>query len=293
MALRLAFAVMANVNADVLIIDEALAVGDAFFTQKCMRFLRDFIERNTVIFVSHDTNAVCGLCNSAILMEKGHISLAGGPKEFSQKYLEDLYAETQGREQVEAARNAEAKDDAPAAAPKWHEMNVWRDMRQDIFNGSNLRNDLEIFKFEPASKGFGTGKASISDVRMTNEAGEAYTWIVGGEIIYLRVMVTAHERIERPIVGFLVCNRTGQPLFGDNTCITYAEKPVPLNAGETLDTCFEFPMPILPPGEYYITVAVADGTQQNHVQHEWRHEAITFVSHTTSVSAGLVGVAHA
>lgn len=289
MVVRLAFAVMANVNADVLIIDEALAVGDAFFTQKCMRFLRDFIEHKTVIFVSHDTNAVCSLCNRAILMEKGRITLAGTPKDVSQKYLEEIYAEAQGREQVEAVRHVseERTLELPQAAELSHE---WRDMRLDLFNGSTLRNDIEVFKFEYSDKCFGTGKAVIADVRMTNEAGAPYTWIVGGEKVFLRVRIKALDRIERPIVGFLVNNRTGQPLFGDNTFITYADKPMALDNGDILDTCFEFPMPILQAGEYYVTVSIAEGTQQNHVQHEWRHEAITFVSHSTSLATGMVGV---
>ena len=70
MYVRLAFAVVAHVDADVLIIDEALAVGDAFFTQKCMRFLRSFMSRGTVLFVSHDTGSVRNLCNRAIWLEK-------------------------------------------------------------------------------------------------------------------------------------------------------------------------------------------------------------------------------
>jgi len=66
MMVRLAFAVIAHVDADILVIDEALAVGDAFFTQKCMRFLRAFMKTGTVLFVSHDTGSVRNLCARAI-----------------------------------------------------------------------------------------------------------------------------------------------------------------------------------------------------------------------------------
>ncbi len=71
MAMRLAFSVMAHVDADILIIDEALAVGDAFFTQKCMRYLREFKERGTLLFVSHDSSAVTGLCERAVWLDRG------------------------------------------------------------------------------------------------------------------------------------------------------------------------------------------------------------------------------
>ena len=71
MIVRLAFAVITNVDAEVLIIDEALAVGDAYFTQKCMRFIQRFRKRGTVVFVSHDPVAVMSLCDKAILIERG------------------------------------------------------------------------------------------------------------------------------------------------------------------------------------------------------------------------------
>ena len=87
MVVRLAFAVVAHVDADVLIVDEALSVGDAFFTQKCMRFLRRFMKDNTVLFVSHDVAAVNSLCNRAVLLEQGTIKALGNPKDITEQYL--------------------------------------------------------------------------------------------------------------------------------------------------------------------------------------------------------------
>jgi lipopolysaccharide transport system ATP-binding protein len=75
MMLRLAFAVIAHVDAEILVIDEALAVGDAFFTQKCMRFLRTFMKTGTVLFVSHDTGSIRNLCSKAIWLEKGIVRI--------------------------------------------------------------------------------------------------------------------------------------------------------------------------------------------------------------------------
>ena len=91
MVVRLAFAVIAYVDADILIVDEALAVGDAFFVQKCMRFLREFMTRGTILFVSHDTGTVVNLCNQAVLLQKGNIKVKGSPKEVSEIYLADFY----------------------------------------------------------------------------------------------------------------------------------------------------------------------------------------------------------
>ena len=97
MVVWLAFSVIAHVDADVLIIDEALAVGDALFTQKCMRFLRNFMANHTVLFVSHDIAAVNSLCQRAILLSDGKMHMIGSAKEVTEKYLEMLFEGVQGK----------------------------------------------------------------------------------------------------------------------------------------------------------------------------------------------------
>ncbi|REN14078.1 ABC transporter ATP-binding protein, partial [Mycobacterium tuberculosis] len=79
MFVRLAFAVIAHVDADILVIDEALSVGDAFFVQKCMRFLRTFMQNGTVVFVSHDTAAVINLCDRVVWLSHGKVVADGPP----------------------------------------------------------------------------------------------------------------------------------------------------------------------------------------------------------------------
>src|SRR3546814_7896174 len=95
MMVRLAFAVIAHVDADILVVDEALAVGDAFFTQKCMRFLRGFMKTGTILFVSHDTGAVVNLCSEAILLNRGQVMATGSPKNVIERYLATLYEAAQ------------------------------------------------------------------------------------------------------------------------------------------------------------------------------------------------------
>ena len=96
MMVRLAFSVIAHVGADILVIDEALAVGDTFFTQKCMRFLRLFMKTGTILFVSHDTGSVRSLCNKAIWLDNGMLYMQGTPKDVSERYLEAYFEEQQG-----------------------------------------------------------------------------------------------------------------------------------------------------------------------------------------------------
>lgn len=104
MVVRLAFAVIAHVDADILVIDEALAVGDAFFVQKCMRFLRRFMEHGTILFVSHDTSAVINLCNHAIWLANGKIRFQGSSKDASERYLAAMFESEQQGEPAQAPK---------------------------------------------------------------------------------------------------------------------------------------------------------------------------------------------
>lgn len=287
MVVRLAFSVVAHVDADVLIIDEALSVGDAFFTQKCMRFLRRFIAERTALFVSHDTAAVNGLCNRAILMQSGRIKQVGSPKEVTETYLKDMYEAHQGASTAEEQTPAEL---LPKAADSPLAPEDFRDMRADFINASNLRNDIQIFAFNESSAAFGKKGVTLTGAVLLDAEGQPLSWVVGGEPVSLRITAQAHKDIFSPIIGFLLKNRLGQHIFGDNTFLTYRENPVLLRAGQQATATFSFIMPILEVGDYSFAIAVAEGTQQEHIQHDWKHDALLLRSTTTSCHTGMVGI---
>jgi len=281
MYVRLAFAVVAHVDADILVVDEALAVGDAFFTQKCMRFLRRFRERGTILFVSHDSSAVVNLCDRAIWLDQGKMRLSGDAKTVCERYLAAYY--NPAAEAIEMA--------VDVLPPARHEpLPPSRDQRLDWINASPLRNDIEVFSFDAGAEHFGTGAAKISAVNLLDAAGAPLSWVVGGEMVEVRV--AAHTRVDlaRPIVGFLLKDRLGQSLFGDNTFLSHQFEPVPTPAGGMLQASFRFQMPILPPGDYSLCAALSDGTQDHHVVHQWIHDALILKSHSSSVTTGLMGV---
>ncbi|WP_341884219.1 ABC transporter ATP-binding protein [Synechococcus sp. UW140] len=280
MMVRLAFAVIAHVNADVLVIDEALAVGDAFFTQKCMRFLRDFMKNGTVLFVSHDTVSVKNLCTHAVWLEKGNILRKGSPREVCELYLEAFYEAQQGKSSTTTLRASKKSSSPPPQ----------KDQRLEFINMSNLRNDLKIFKFDEDNASFGKGGAQITNVEFYDNNKAPLIWIVGGEEVTLSIHAIAHERLASPIIGFYIKDRLGQTLFGDNTYLSYREEPIACEKESQIVAEFTFAMPILPTGDYSINAAIANGTQEEHVQHHWIHEAILFKSECSSVSTGIVGI---
>ena len=286
MMVRLAFAVIAHVDADILVIDEALAVGDVFFTQKCMRFLRGFMERGTVLFVSHDTAAVKNLCNHAIWLDAGRVRESGTPKDVSEHYLQAYY-EAQQSEATPVIDVVAVTAQARLSLPEQGH----QDQRQPFLNASNLRNDLRLFAFSPDAPSFGQGGSKVLAVQLCNADGLPLSWSVGGEYVVLQIDILALQDLLQPIVGFVVKDRLGQTLFGDNSYLTYADEPQSCLTGQLLRASFSFQMPRLPVGDYSITIAIADGTQQEHVQHQWIFDALRFRSESTSASAGLVGIA--
>ena len=281
MVVRLAFAVVAHVDADILVVDEALSVGDVFFVQKCMRFLRRFMKTGTVLFVSHDTSAVLNLCRKAIWLQDGVVMTKGEPKEITERYLEKLYESQQGESVV--------RDNLDLDLCDTHEKQP-RDMRMDFINQTTLRNDIELFPFSRDAPSFGNGCARITNVQLFDVDGNSLAWVVGGEKVRLSIFCAANESILAPIIGFQVKDRLGQVVFADNTYISYAHDPASVKAGEKIDACFDFIMPLLPTGDYTISVAIAQGTQEEHIQHQWIHDALAFKVHSTSVCHGLIGV---
>ncbi len=279
MYVRLAFAVIAHAEADILVIDEALSVGDVFFGQKCMRFLRNFMQHGTVIFVSHDTSAVLNLCDRVVWLEAGGIVQDGDAKDVTSRYLEDLYYDNQ------SAQAAAAPEVDRGIGP-----GEVRDMRQDLINASPLRNDIELFEFSRESRQFGLGHATIREAGFFDRDGRPLSWIVGGEPVRLSIRCMATRDIEGVIVGFEVYDRLGQVIFADNTYLATLGNPRNVKAGQEIVAHFDFAMPVMREGDYTMSVAIAEGTQEEHVQHHWIHEALAFHVHVRTICLGLVAV---
>lgn len=280
MYVRLAFSVIANMEADVLIVDEALAVGDAFFVQKCMRFLRSFIEEGTLVFVSHDSGAVLNLCSRAIWLDQGTIKADGTPKRISEAYLADLIEEQQG----------ESYSEPEIGIGDLNKSDDYVDMRQEFINCTKYRNDIELFYFNKNTEHFGKGNAKIVSVKLYDKNDKPLSWVVGGENVRLQILCEIKAEIFSPIIGFYFKDRLGQYLFGDNTFNFTKSSPLHISRNQKLAAAFVFNMPILPLGDYSVTATIAEGTQAEHVQHHWVHDALLLKSHSSSVCTGLVGI---
>lgn len=278
MAVRLAFAVIAHVDADILIIDEALSVGDTFFAQKCMRFLRKFKETGTLLFVSHDSGAVVNLCDRAVLLEHGEMRMVGAAQEVVETYMARQHAhevKTVSVKQPAGERRAAAIDSAARV--------------RDPALGSTR---MQVFEFDPDNVGveFGTGAALIQHVALLDEQGAKLDILHGNEIVDLRISVELKQDLDDLIVGFYIKDRLGQHLFGDNTYLVDGIDDKSGVAGQRFEASFRFRMPTLPFGAYTVDAAVASGTMLEHVQQHWIHDALEFRALDQTMRHGLIGI---
>ncbi|MEL6750988.1 MAG: ABC transporter ATP-binding protein [Pseudomonadota bacterium] len=269
MAMRLAFAVIAHVDADVLIVDEALAVGDAFFQQKCMRWLRKFRERGTVLFCGHDTVAVMNLCTKAIWLDNGQIEAQGDAKDVCEAYNAAILEQTAGlaptRRKIGEERKTETKTFAPKTA-----------RAVSPAQAAALKQFVDVFEFDDSTASFGKGDAKVENVTLAKPDGSPLGLIEGGEEVRVTLTARGHAEVEDIIMGFHIKDRLGQAMIGDNTFAKYQETPLSISEDEVLQASFVFELPCLLSGDYSITASIASGTLETHVQQHWMHDALVF-----------------
>jgi lipopolysaccharide transport system ATP-binding protein len=246
MFVRLAFAVAVNVDPEILIVDEALAVGDIVFQHRCMRRMRALMDSGvTTLFVSHDCGAIKTLCNRAVMIHDGEIYTTGLPNPVIIEYLK-LVTELE-LESIEV--NTELQPN-----------NQLGEATQRTFGKATRR---------------GSGKALIENIKLLNslgeDAGEVPVFRFNEEVTLL-VELKVYERLQSCIVGFFVCDKNGTELIGSNTL----EENIPIatmDPGERLEIQFKFNLS-LRPSSYSLTVAGAESYEA--ITFDWIDNAIVF-----------------
>lgn len=274
---RLAFAVSAHVDADILIVDEILSVGDAAFAQKCAARLEKFRKTGTLLFVSHSTGTVARLCDRALWLERGQVREIGPAADICARYLASLAERTEA--EAAKVRADPAQRWKPLEAPP-----LVHDPRR------RQRNRIEVSEFVADAPWHGHGGARITDVYLVGEAGEPLYEIDGGSEVRLCILCHAERDMAEPIVGFMLRDRLGQNVFGDSTYLACKDLARSKRAGDDFAAEFVFQLPFLAAGEYGLTVAITEGTQQDHTHVHWIEEAVMLSVRESPVAHGIIGV---
>lgn len=273
MFVRLAFAVAVNVDPEILIVDEALAVGDVVFQHRCMRKMRRLMDSGvTTLFVSHDSGAIKTLCNSAVMIHDGQIYTTGLPNDVIIRYLKLVTDLELGLSQVELESQLEEQT--------VQEQTVDDDIAENIAAKSATSNKSSA-KQSSGKQSFtklkrrGSGKAQIEEIKLLNSLGEdaGVSPVFGfNEEITLVVNLKVYESLQSCILGFYVCDKNGNEVIGSNT-FEENVRIENLNPGETLEVLFTFNLP-LRANSYSLTVAGSENYES--LTFDWIDNAMVF-----------------
>ncbi len=239
MFVRLAFAVAINIEPEILIVDEALSVGDVFFQAKCYRKFEEFKELGkTILFVSHDLSSITKYCDRAILLNKGEKVMEGTPKEAVDRFKMALVKqeEAQRRENTSLWNPADAKG-------KW-------------------RDSLSV---NPETLEYGDKKAEILDFAIVDKTGKITNVIEKGEACTIKMKVLFHQDVAEPIFAFTLKNLMGIELTGTNTMLE-KQMTAPKKKGDMQVVSFTQKM-LLQGGEYLLSLGCTGYDQEEFKVH--------------------------
>lgn len=233
MQVRLAFSVATVKRPDVLIVDEALSVGDTYFQHKSFDRIRTFRQQGTtLLIVSHDRNAIQSICDRAILLDGGRVGKEGDPEEVMDFY-NALIAE-----------------------------------RENSVLEQKINDDGRVQTIS------GTGEATVAEISVLDESGHSVEVINVGATVTLKVKVKINAPIPRLVLGYMIKDRLGLPIFGTNT--HHTNMPLEnVTTGDVIEYRFTFPAN-LGPGTYSITTALTSSDTHLGNNYEWRDLALIF-----------------
>lgn len=237
MQVRLAFAVATAVRPDVLIVDEALSVGDVSFQAKCYRRIKEFLSEGTsLLLVTHSLDDVVKHCGRAMLLESGRIVADGTPREIVNIYRDKVFGRTQVRESSveKVAENSGA-------------VNL---LSEDVFHTRPLYQGIE--------HRWGSREATISDYFVESRGVLFPNSIVSGDPLVVSFRVTFHVSVFNPIFGLLIKSHDGVVIYATNSSVEgmYLDMA---NDGEVYDCSFVMPA-YFNSGSYLLSLGVSAGS---------------------------------
>lgn len=250
MAVRLAFSVAIHVDPDILLVDEALAVGDVYFRQRCMRKVHELRDRGTtILFVSHATGDVKALGDRALWLSHGRTEAMGTTDAVVARYLaamsqkDRVYAETHGDKPSTQIDDLEE---------------VGRDSEVSIPNIDHR---------------FGDGRGEVIGLGLFDELGVPVQMLEPSSTVVVKITVRAKTNLDLPNVGFMLRDHLGVDFSGTNTSREGCQLP-PMRAGDVVAVDFHLELPALYATTFSFSPAIADGTLDTYTVCDWIDNAL-------------------
>lgn len=259
MFVRLAFAVAINIDPEILIVDEALSVGDVFFQAKCYRKFEEFKEEGkTILFVSHDLSSISKYCDRVVLLDHGNVVDTGSPKEMVDLYKRLLVNQGPGQEE----KQRPSGQPYPAGKTGWI---TPREMNPNLLE-------------------YGDGRAEMLGFMLLDEHGVQTNTIEKGSTFTIKVRVRYHEDIDDPIFAYTIKDMRGTEITGTNTMFERITVQ-PRKAGET-DVVTYTQRADLQGGEYLISFGLTGYRDGDFTVYHRLYDACSLVIVSTKNTVG-------
>jgi ABC-type polysaccharide/polyol phosphate transport system ATPase subunit len=250
MAVRLAFAVAIHVDPEILLVDEALAVGDLYFRQRCMRKVQELRLRGvTILFVSHAAAEVKAIADRVLWLDRGRVAGLGDPERVVGKYLAAMAERDSRYRSRRTGAGASQAQDSPDA-------------------------DEVVDSIPNIDRRHGDGRAEVLGIGVYDEQGQPLHLLEPLARIQVRISVRARAPIASPIAGFLLRNQLGMDFSGTDTAREGCAI-APIKTGGVCTVSFHIDLPELYPASFSFSPFIADGSLTNHAVCDWIDNAVT------------------
>jgi len=276
MVVRLAFAVQAQIDPQILIVDEALSVGDARFQAKCFERLKQLKNNGTsILLVTHASEQVVTHCNRAILLDQSRVAMIGSSRAVINRYLDILF----GRDRPVDSPPLDALAEAPVHQGDGPSLS---------FTGNSFATREG---FNPHEYRWGDGAASLLDFHLAANGRTFAPYIEPGDEVVLHLAIRFNRTVVHPILGFTIKTKEGVTVYGTNSLLLDCMTTQTLGeAGSSARACLKF-VNRLASGDYFISLGIASRQGEDIVPHDRRYDAIHFVVSSTPQLLGLIDLA--
>ena len=268
MYIRLAFAVAINVDPDILIIDEALSVGDAKFQLKCFLKLKELQEKGiTILFVSHDSNLIKRYCQTAVLLNQGQKIIEAVPNTVINRYTRLLFADEEDQQILE------------------QELKLSKN--EELY--SNLQQDA-AYQYQPREYRYGNGRGEIQAIHIANSQGQETFTFASCEQMVARLTILVQDFVAKPLVAMTLKDAKGEDIYITNTYYQNIEIPE-LTPGTLFNISFTQEL-LVCPGDYFISFGFIslDGSQVIPVDRRYDAIHLKVIRTSNDLSQGVVNL---
>ena len=266
MFVRLAFALAINVEPEILIVDEALSVGDVFFQAKCYKKMESMMKQGTtILMVTHDMGSIIKYCNKVVLLNKGELIAQGNAGDMVDLYKKILAGQFEKLDEENKAKDSEGGTSGDNKKPK---------------SLGLMKSELTL---NPSVTEYGDGRAQIVDFGLIDKKGSVSSLLIKGEEFTIKEIIKFNTNIEMPIFTYTIKDKKGTELTGTNTMFEGCDiKPV--KAGDTYEVEFVQRMN-LQGGEYLLSMSCTGYEDGQHVVYHRLYDVvnITVISNKNTV----------